>query len=294
MPTVRDRPDFLVIGAMKCGTTTMYHDLLSHPDIFLPDKESNLLFSPSPAKAYAKVYRKVKSGQICGEVCPDYSKLPDLEDAVPNARALFTDTAPRMVYVVREPLSRTLSHHRFVSSRLDSRFPSMDSDINHCVRRHPELVNYSRYAMQLRPWIEAFGHHKLLVIRFEDYIQDRENTLTKLLAFLGASSAHLPGGQDSLKNSSASRPVLTPGWQSFIDTKLYRRMLRPLLSASLREGIRSRVLPKPVADWTLPTPETRQYILDQTREDTIELQAILELNSPLWGSTASETQNTDT
>lgn len=282
MPTARNKPDFLVIGAMKCGTTTLYHDLLSQPAIFLPDKESNLLFSPSPPEAYAKVYRRAGSGQICGEVCPDYSKLPDLDTAVPNAKTLFGDTAPRLVYVIREPLSRTLSHHRFVSSRLDTRFPSMDPDINQCVRQHPELINYSRYAMQIRPWIEAFSKNTLLVIRFEDYIQDRTNTLGQILAFLGVSSGPVSNGQDSLKNSSDSRPVLTPGWQSFIETKLYRRMLRPLLAASLRDRIRSRVLPKPTGDWTPPTPETKQYLIDQLREDTVELQAILELDSPPW------------
>jgi hypothetical protein len=282
MPTARNRPDFLVIGAMKCGTTTLYHDLLSQPAIFLPDKESNLLFSPSPAEAYAKVYRRAESNQICGEVCPDYSKLPDLDTAIPNAKALFADTAPRIVYVIREPLSRTLSHHRFVSSRLDTRFPSMDPNINHCVRQHPELVNYSRYAMQIRPWIEAFAKNTLLVIRFEDYIQDRTNTLGQILAFVGASSGHVSGRQDSLKNPSDSRPVLTPGWQLLIETKLYRRLLRPLLTSSLRDRIRSKVLPKPVGDWTPPTPETNQYIIDQLRADTIELQAILGLESPLW------------
>ncbi len=274
---------------MKCGTTTLYHDLLSQPGIFLPDKESNLLFCPSPAEAYARAYKKMGAGQLCGEVCPDYSKLPDLDDAVPNAHALFPDSPPRIVYVVREPLSRTLSHHRFVSSRLDTRFPSMGPDINRCIRQHPELINYSRYAMQIRPWIEAFGEDHLLVIRFEDYIRDRRTSLAQILAFLGISTAPVFDKRPPLKNPSDSRPVLTPGWQRIIDSKLYRRLLRPLLGNSLRDWIRHQVLPKPAGNWVPPTPETSRYIIDQVRADTAELESLLGIDSPLWEPAAPGT-----
>ena len=290
MPTARHRPDFLVIGAMKSGTTTLYHDLLSHPDIFLPDKESNLLCTSAPADAYAEVYKKAKPGQICGEVCPDYSKLPDLADAVPSAKKIFTGTAPKIIYLVREPLTRAISHHRFVSSRLDSRFASMDSDINQCIRQHPELIDYSRYAMQVHPWIEAFGKESLCVIRFEDFVENRADTMKQIYDFLGVSSEHVPAKQDRIHNPSDSRPVLTPGWQRFIETKFYRRFLRPFLSLSLRDKIRSRVLPSPSDDWTPPTPETKQYIIDQLCDDVADLQQILELDSPPWDSNRVENQ----
>lgn len=291
MPTARYRPDFLVIGAMKSGTTSLYHDLYSHPDIFLPDKESNLLFAPSPADAFTEAYKKSQVGQICGEVCPDYSKLPDLSDALPAAKKLFTDQMPRLIYLVRQPLNRTLSHHRFVSSRRDTRFPTMDANINQCLDEHPELINYSRYAMQIRPWIEAFGKKSLLVIRFEDYIQNRNDTLKKIHSFLGLSNAPLPPThQDRIHNRSASRPVLTPAWQRIIESKLYRQLLRPLLSLSLRDKIRRRVLPTSSNKRTPLTAETQQAIIDQVRDDSAELPALLDLDAPLWNLNQTENQ----
>ncbi len=282
MPAAKNRPDFLVIGAMKCGTTTLYHDLLSHPDIFLPDKESNLLFNASPSDAFAEAYKKSTSAQLCGEVCPDYSKLPDLSDAIPNTKSLFTDSSPRIIYLVREPLSRTLSHHRFVSSRRDTRFPTMAPDINLCLSDHPELINYSRYAMQIRPWIDAFGEKSILILRFEDFIKSRNNTLKEIFTFLGVSTDHFSAQQNQIHNRSDSRPVLTPGWQRFIGTDFYLRFLRPLLSLTLRDKIRALVLPKPSSDYTPPTTQTRQDIIDPLREDVIELQQIMDLDSPPW------------
>ena len=290
MPAVRNRPEFLVIGAMKCGSTTLYHDLLSHPDIFLPDKESNLLFSSSPKDAFSEAYKKSKASQICGEVCPDYSKLPDFSDVIPITKSLFTDSPPRIIYLVRDPLSRTLSHHRFVSSRRDTRFPTMAPDINQCLSDHPELIDYSCYAMQIRPWIDALGKDSVLIIRFEDFIQNRIGTLKQISAFLGVSHDHVTTEQGLVHNRSDSRPVLTPTWQRFIGTKFYLRVLRPLLSLTLRDKIRALVLPRPSNDWTPPTLETKQHIIDLLRDDVIELQKILELDSPPWVLDKTESQ----
>lgn len=282
MPAAKNKPDFLVIGAMKSGTTTLYHDLLSHPDIFLTDKESNLLFTPDPQKPYAKTYAKADENQLCGEVCPDYSKLPDLDQAIPAAKKLFSHTAPRIIYLIREPLARTLSHHRFVSSRRDTRFPSMPGDINQCLAEHPELINYSRYAMQIRPWIDAFGKDSILIIRFENFIQNRNNSLQQIFTFLGITHDHLPAELNRIHNRSDSRPVLTPTWQRFIGTKFYLHFIRPLLSLSLRDKIRTLVLPKASNTWTPPSPGTKQFILDQLRADLDELQQIMQLDSPPW------------
>ncbi len=282
MPATQNRPDFIVIGAMKCGTTTLYHDLLSHPDIFLTDKESNLLLTPDPQESYSKAYAKADEKQLCGEVCPDYSKLPDLSKAIPNAKKLFSGATPRIIYLVRCPLARTLSHHRFVSSRRDTRFPTMPSDINQCLADHPELINYSRYAMQIRPWIDAFGKDGVLILRFEAFTQNRIDSLKQIFTFLGLSNDHLPPQLNQIHNRSDSRPVLTPTWQRFIATKFYRSLLRPLLTLSLRDKIRALVLPKPSSDWTSPSPETKQQIIDLLRDDVTELQQIMELDSPPW------------
>lgn len=158
----------------------------------------------------------------------------------------------------------------------------MPPDINQCIRQHPELINYSRYAMQIRPWIEAFGKDSVLLIRFEDFIQNRSDTLKQVFTFLGVSSDHISAEQNRIYNASKSRPILTPAWQHFIETKLYRRILRPLLSPSLRDKIRSRVLPLPSSHCPPANADTSQYIADQVRDDITDLQHLLELDSPLW------------
>lgn len=282
MSPSKNSPDFLVIGAMKCGTTTLYHDLLSHPDIFLPDKESNLLFTSDPPSAYASAYQKSTANQSCGEICPDYSKLPDFPNTAAKAKTLFTDTAPRIIYLVREPLSRTLSHHRFVSSRRDTRYPSMPADINRCLEDHPELIHYSHYSMQLRPWIEAFGKSSVLIIRFEDFVENRQSTLNKITNFLNLPKLPAPLNPKRIYNRTADRPVLTPTWQRLISTHFYRRLIRPCLNLTLRDKIRRWVLPSTTQTYIPPTAATQRKIIEQVRDDIAELQQLLELDSPLW------------
>ena len=55
-------PGFLVVGAQKCGTTTLFEDLRSHPDIYVPDKESSGLLDPRlPEPAAVEGYRALFS-----------------------------------------------------------------------------------------------------------------------------------------------------------------------------------------------------------------------------------------
>ncbi len=85
------KPDFLVVGAMKGGTTTLYFDLGAHPDLHLPEpKEPEVLVRHAdPAairEAYAAHFRNARPGQLCGEASTVYTKRPDHEGVAERAR----------------------------------------------------------------------------------------------------------------------------------------------------------------------------------------------------------------
>ena len=75
-------PGFLIIGAMKAGTTTLYHDLLTNPQVFFPlDKEPGNLAShdvlgEDGRGRYASIFKTARPDQICGEASTTYTKLP--------------------------------------------------------------------------------------------------------------------------------------------------------------------------------------------------------------------------
>jgi hypothetical protein len=80
-------PDFLIIGAMKAGTTSLYRDLLTNPAVFFPaDKEPGNLtddrvLAEAGRREYELLFRGAVEGQICGEASTTYTKEPDLSGA---------------------------------------------------------------------------------------------------------------------------------------------------------------------------------------------------------------------
>lgn len=281
-PSGAPLPDFLVIGAMKCGTTTLYHDLKAHPGIFLPDKEANFLCGDDAAERYAAALRAARPGQIRGDVSPDYAKLPESASVAPRARCLFSGDDLKLLYIVRDPLSRTLSHHAFVSTQgAEDRVP-MGPDLNQSLRDFPCLIDYSRYAMQVRPWLEAFGRDHLLVIRFEDYIRRRKETMRQVFSFLGVEESLATIDEAAIYNSTKSRPVLTTFWKRIIQTGLYRQGLRRLVPPPLRERFRNLLLPKPDDLPSPPDPEAVNYIVSRLKEDVAQFSILLGLPEPLW------------
>lgn len=275
-PTTR-LADFLVIGAMKAGTTTLYHDLRSQLGIVLPDKESNALLSGDPAAVYAKFFSKAADDRLCGEVCPDYSKPGHAESAANRAKLVYADREPpKLIYLVRDPIARLLSHHYFVSSQHGDANPAaMTRDLEKSLRDFPELIDTSRYATRLQPWLDAFGREPIHVVRFEDYIADRAAVLAELADFLGlANFSAQKIHQQRVHNSSTSRPVATPFWRRIMHHPLYRKYLRPLLSLEMRDRLRHALLPVPPPPPTPASAATIAQLIETLRAEVAAISQI--------------------
>jgi hypothetical protein len=276
-------PNFLVIGAMKCGTTTLYNDLATNPEIFLPDKELNALISDQVLTVdgkdrYAQRYRKAAEFQCCGDVSTEYSKLPDIPGVASRAKQILSGSL-KIVYLVREPVSRCLSHHRHMSNTSgDGR---MGPDINQEIHIHPSLIAYSQYAMQLRPWVESFGLDAVRLIRFEDYIQQRRETVTSLGEFLGVCPRPELIDPDQVYNQSENRHVAAGSWHKVLASSIYRDFVRPILPTTVRERFRTALLPKAKPRPVRPTVATIELIIERVRDDAEELQKLLGCE-PLW------------
>lgn len=243
-------PSFLIIGACKAGTTTLYDDLARHPDSAMPsDKEPDILHRASgdPAEA-RRLWDAHFSGMpiraIRGEASTYYTMLQDFGEVASLARAALGPDL-RLVYLMRDPVTRIESHlaHDYSVGRL----PSDDFD-RHALEE-PRFVDWSNYALQLRPWIAAFGREALMPLVFEEFIRDRNSVAARVASFVGLDPVRLPectGVSNVRGTQRAPRSSLLSQIQR---SALYRRGLRPLLPArlhgALREGMTSaRHVPK--------------------------------------------------
>jgi hypothetical protein len=273
---VSDGPDFLVIGAQKCGTTTLYEDLRAHPGVALLEKESSLLNLPDAAtdagaRRYREVFQALPSGRVTGEVTTRYAMRP-LHDSASVADAVLAGI--KVIYIVRDPVARAISHHHHL---MHAR--SLRGSFDEMLLDYPEIVDNSCYASQLRPWIRAFGRDNVLVIRFEDYVTDRGAGVTEVFEFLGLPH-HAPRDPDHAHNRASDRRVAKGGWARFRATAAYRRVLRPMLPEAARRRLTRVVLPPAVETRGWPSPETLARMLAQLEPEVTQLAQILD--TELW------------
>lgn len=281
-------PDFLIVGAMKSGTTTLYEDLRSDPRIVFPRgvKEPESLtgdevLTPEGSRAYAHLYRHAAADQLCGDASTAYTKRPDVE-GVPRRSLKLLGRELRVIYIVRDPIARTISHHYHEFAR-----GGIVGPLDEAVHRYPRLIDYSRYAYQLRPWLDTFGPGQVRVVHFESYVQDRLTVVHDLCRFLGLGAFSGIIEHDRAYNSQQHLPIPRGMMWRVSRRGIYRTLIRPLLPRTWRERLRRLLLPAPPSPPPPPSETTLRYLREQLAPDVEELGRVLGSPTVLWDLEAS-------
>jgi len=186
-------PDFLVVGAMKCGTTSLHHYLSLHPQVGVsrtkelnyfvgadhPDDENPTVNWWRGEAWYRSRFPTDKP--VCGEVSPAY--IGGRWRAVVADRIRRTVPEVRLILLVREPLARLRSHYLMALGNLEIAPVSFEEFVS-----SPDSDGYlahSRYGSQIACLIERFSREQLLVVESEALAIDREATLARIFAHLG-------------------------------------------------------------------------------------------------------------
>ena len=149
-------PDFIVIGAMKCATSTLHEQLARQTGVFMTTPKEPNFFSDDEqhergAEWYAHLFADADDDALAGESSTHYTKLPTYPGTIDRMAETLTDRV-KFIYVMRHPFDRMLSHYVHEWTQAVISCPLDDA-----VDEHPELIAYSRYAMQLKPYIARFG-----------------------------------------------------------------------------------------------------------------------------------------
>ena len=175
-------PNLIVIGGLKCGTTSLHHYLNLHPAIAMSrPKELNFFVAelnwPLGPGWYGSHFDA--EAAVRGETSPHYTDRPRLDGVAARMREMLPDA--RILYMVREPLDRMLSHYLHnVAGGYEAR-PLAEA----LADEGSAYVDRSRYAFQLEPYLEAFGEHRIEIVSSEELKLDRAETMRRLFGFLG-------------------------------------------------------------------------------------------------------------
>jgi len=231
-------PDFLVIGSMKAGTTSLYADLKRHPKIFLPERKELNLLNRFPKDSisnirdgYARYYEQSHLGSTCGEFSTQYSKFPTFPYSPYVAEKIFPGSV-KIVYMIRNPVERLRSQHHH-------EFPHRQTprNIREAVEFDHRLLLYSAYFLQLSRWLDFFPHADVAILPFERYLTDRDAVLRALYGFLNVEAGRIEGDAPA-ENMSSERRVFNPMAAAFARTNFYREKIRPRITPGILSGFR--------------------------------------------------------
>jgi len=188
-------PNFLIIGAMKGGTTALYRYLQSHPEVFMPAVKAPEFFVAESnwhrgLEWYRRQFARADENMIAvGEASNAYTKYPQFQGVPARIASHIPDV--RMIYLVRDPIERIRSHYQTRVWQGDERAP-----IGTAVFDDPRYVNYSSYWLQLEQYLTWFAPEQILVITTEALRGSREVTLRRVFEFLGVNAGSLPDNAD--------------------------------------------------------------------------------------------------
>ena len=238
-------PDFLVIGAMKAGTTTLYRDLERHPDVFLPqEKEPETLVrfgddAAAIARDYRSLFRGARPDQVRGEASTAYTKRPDAEGVAQRALDIC-GPGLRIVYLMRDPVRRLVSHYRHEYGLGETDLAFADALV-----RHDRYFDYGRYAWQIEPWLAAFPRENFLFLDFEAYVADRPAALDLVCRHVGIDPVRMPEPEEARAfNKSEGKPVARGLAGRLVGSPLYQRGLKRVVPRMLREKAMNTLLPR--------------------------------------------------
>ncbi|MEM9082335.1 MAG: sulfotransferase domain-containing protein [Planctomycetota bacterium] len=280
-----DVPDFLIIGAMKSGTTTLFSDLHDQRGYFAPiDKEpeafnSDHILTDKGLGAYLDLFKAARPDQLCYEASTGYTKFPEYSGVTERIRSVYADRLSqlRVIYIVRDPIKRIISqHYHEYSSGLVG--PDADAEI----KAHPRYVNWSKYAMQLKPWHELLGSDRVLTVIFEEYISDRVEGVRRVCEFLGGPFEPSSVGIDRVMNRSEGKLVHTRLSSVVGGSKVYRKLIRPSLNGALKEKLKGLLQQKSPPRPPGPSEETVTSLESKLREDMEQFVAMIGRREPIW------------
>lgn len=257
-------PNFLVIGAMKAGTTSLHHYLAAHPQIHMSSVKEPHFFVKGVVRSegvvrgweqgwpwYEALFAEAGDALAVGESSTSYTAYP----ARPGVPGRIAEALPdvRLIYLLRHPLERARSEyvHKCLVGR--ERRPAAAA-----LLEDPVYLDKSRYMLQIDQYLAHFPRERLLMLLSEDLRSDHEGAMGQVWKFLGVESLAAAGPVTELNRTGDRVPVTdsrrrlsaqrVPGYERIARGSpaplrvLYRAATRP------RNDVRKVVVPDDVVE----------------------------------------------
>jgi len=300
-----NKPNFLVVGAPKSGTTSIYEYLKQHPQIYVNEKikESNFFVEPKSIlgagpryygiqsygqtlENYQKLFNNVSDEQIAiGEVCPTY--LPFYENTIPNINR-YLGNQIKIIIILRNPIDRAFSHYMHNVRDTDEEFSFEealkfeDERIKKNYWNSFYLTKLGFYYNQVKAYKDNFTNVKVFL--YEELKED--NFFKDLFEFLEVDSRikinseksyNISGRpknkrlQNFLVNESRFKKYFKYSFKNILSNKIKNKLL-VFQDNLINKNIRKEKM----------KPETREKLKDFFKEDIQKLSKLINRDLSHW------------
>ncbi len=251
-------PNLIIIGAMKCATTSLHYYLSLHPEIFMPKiKELGYFVAELNWNRGADWYLShfKSEAPVRGETTPGYTVFPCYAGVPERMHALIPGA--KLVYIVRDPIDRIVSQYSHNFTRGFEHRPL--AELIASGDAADWYIGRSRYYFQIEQYLPYYPPGRIAVLTAEALKTDRRGTLAALFRFLGVDDQFTSPNFSRIKHPTQSGRRLTPlgrrmsamsernlnRYQPDLQRAIVKRLLLPLTmpvpKPQLSEPLRTRV-----------------------------------------------------
>ena len=292
-------PNFIVVGAGRCGTTSLHHRLSQHPQIFMTPEKSPNYFIPhgdipvgevtalrdmarhwvSTREAYEALFDGAKDEIAIGEVSPVYLQTTQSPALI---HALCPDA--KIIAILRHPVERAYAH--FLGRRRDGleiRKTFAEVAQTEAGNDFPDQIAFGhylgcgRYHHFLRGFYDLFPPQRIKVFFYDDLVSAPQTLMAELFAFLEVDSSFTPDEHYRNRSGDITNPITRYLW---VNTVRLRTWLRPHLPLAMRDWVFDVIgatLSKPELDADL-----RTRLAGLFEADLQQLEVLLDRDLSRW------------
>lgn len=288
-------PDFLIVGAARSGTTSLYHYLKQHPQIFMPEDKEPWFFPFADVKddeifkrksnivtdfdEYTNLFKDARDSQVLGEGSTIYLYL--YKETIANIKRYHPDWKNlKIVIIIRNPVERAFSHYLVVSANGVINF-SFEELVKKCklkqVSKYSNVVDYGFYYNQIKNYKDTFDHVKIFL--YEDLKEDSKQLVQGLYSFLDVETTFIPDTTIEHNISINSNNILLNKF--LYKQNLFKNLIKPFIPLRTRVRIKNTILKK-IARKPEIKRETKKFLTEVYKEEILRLQDLINRDLKQW------------
>ena len=300
MKSNKKLPNFLIVGAAKSGTTSLYYYLKEHPEICISKNIKETFFftgkdfkdvnkescnygryAVTSLERYKLLFNHCGNKKVRGEVCVAY--LFFYKESIQNIKKILSDKV-KIIIVLRNPIDRAFSnylHHVRDGCEKETFEKALSLEKE---RKRKKwwwgyyLIEAGMYYDQVKAYLENFSEVKIYL--YDDLKKDPLSLVQDIYRFLEVNDSFTPKSL-GIKYNVSGIPKNRFFYEIIFKSNPIKSVITPFIPRNLREKIiaiaSQKLLKKPQMK-----PETREYLKELYQEDVLKLQGLIKKDLTHW------------